>query len=237
MSRIGGEGITEANDDVYVREAVAGGFEVVVQEGDRAPGTPDGVIFDRLIDDEYEPSFVHNAEGRIAFLAGLEGPDITSDSDYGIWAEGLDGQLELIVREGDLLDVSDDPHMTDLRLVTSVLFAGGQSQVGNDDGEQSGFNDHGQVAFFAAFDDGSQGVFVSDRVASLPGDFNGDGAVDAADYTVWRDGLGTTYTEADFEVWLDHFGTAEANAVHSVPEPTSFALIMFVGAALMRRSF
>ena len=26
---------------------------------------------------------------------------------------------------------------------------------------------------------------------SLAGDFNGDGTVDAADYTVWRDGLGT----------------------------------------------
>ena len=35
----------------------------------------------------------------------------------------------------------------------------------------------------------------------LPGDFNGDGAVDAADYVVWRMGLGTTYSQADYDVW------------------------------------
>src|SRR6202007_2157730 len=32
-------------------------------------------------------------------------------------------------------------------------------------------------------------VFVAD---GLPGDFNHDGIVDAADYTVWRDSLGQT---------------------------------------------
>ncbi len=30
--------------------------------------------------------------------------------------------------------------------------------------------------------------------AVLDGDYNLDGTVDAADYTVWRDGLGTTFT-------------------------------------------
>ncbi len=43
-------------------------------------------------------------------------------------------------------------------------------------------------------------------VASLQGDFNSDGTVDAADYTAWRDGLGTTYTQADYDVWKLNFG-------------------------------
>jgi hypothetical protein len=34
-------------------------------------------------------------------------------------------------------------------------------------------------------------------LSALTGDFNGNGAVDAADYTVWRDGLGSIYTQAD----------------------------------------
>ncbi len=38
------------------------------------------------------------------------------------------------------------------------------------------------------------------------GDYNGDGVVDAADYTVWRDGLGTTYVEADYDVWKTNYG-------------------------------
>ena len=37
--------------------------------------------------------------------------------------------------------------------------------------------------------------------ATLPGDFNNDGTVDAADYVVWRKGLGTIYTQDDYNVW------------------------------------
>jgi hypothetical protein len=34
-----------------------------------------------------------------------------------------------------------------------------------------------------------------------PGDFNHDGTVDAADYVVWRKGLGTIYSQDDYEVF------------------------------------
>ena len=40
----------------------------------------------------------------------------------------------------------------------------------------------------------------------LPGDFNNDGTVDAADYVVWRNGLGTTFTPSDYNIWRNHFG-------------------------------
>lgn len=41
------------------------------------------------------------------------------------------------------------------------------------------------------------------------GDYNGNGNVDAADYTAWRDGLGTTYTQADYNVWRDNYGAVD----------------------------
>ena len=41
---------------------------------------------------------------------------------------------------------------------------------------------------------------------TLAGDFNEDGVVDAADYVVWRKGLGTTYTQKDYDTWRAHFG-------------------------------
>lgn len=41
---------------------------------------------------------------------------------------------------------------------------------------------------------------------AIPGDFNADSKVDAADYTVWRDGLGTTYSPEDYDVWVEHYG-------------------------------
>jgi hypothetical protein len=62
----------------------------------------------------------------------------------------------------------------------------------------------------------------------IPGDFNGNGIVDTADYTVWRDTMNDTprYTE-----WQSNFGETSgggSNAL-SVAEPSSIALIL-IGA-------
>jgi hypothetical protein len=82
------------------------------------------------------------------------------------------------------------------------------------------------------------------------GDFNGNGIVDAADYTVWRDSLGAPdesaihgngdgggITQSDYTVWKTHFGTtysgsASLSGVSSVPEPTAAALL-FLGFSLL----
>lgn len=83
---------------------------------------------------------------------------------------------------------------------------------------------------------------------ALGGDFNGDGKVDAADYTVWRDHLGATDESsinnngnhqngvdvADYTLWKNGFGNmAGAGSITSslVPEPVS-CLGMLVGAAI-----
>jgi hypothetical protein len=61
-------------------------------------------------------------------------------------------------------------------------------------------------------------------IPDLAGDFNKDGTVDAADYVVWRNGLGTSYDPADYDEWRANFGAsaaASAVAVASAPEPAS----------------
>jgi hypothetical protein len=67
-----------------------------------------------------------------------------------------------------------------------------------------------------------------------PGDFNADGIVDAADYLVWRNGSGTTYTQDDYNTWRTHFGqtagsasSADTNA--AVPEPAN-GFVLFITA-------
>ncbi|MEX2168354.1 MAG: pentapeptide repeat-containing protein [Pirellulales bacterium] len=64
----------------------------------------------------------------------------------------------------------------------------------------------------------------------VPGDYNGNGVVDAADYVVWRNQAGTP---AEYSTWRANFGAtaagagavafSEANA--AVPEPASLALL------------
>ncbi len=92
------------------------------------------------------------------------------------------------------------------------------------------------------------GQFLTDALvafgfeaATLLGDYNGDGAVDAADYTVWRNSLEATGSnltadgyadgvvdEQDYLLWKTMYGnTIPANtaALQTVPEPTSLVLL------------
>jgi fibronectin-binding autotransporter adhesin len=67
-----------------------------------------------------------------------------------------------------------------------------------------------------------------------PGDFNGDGSTDAADFVIWRKGLGTTYTQSDYELWRSHFGQTAGRSssinASAVPEPAT--LILFLASSL-----
>lgn len=74
----------------------------------------------------------------------------------------------------------------------------------------------------------------------LAGDFNLDGTVNAADYTVWRDNAGGTYDADDYTQWAANFGatlpTASSSGAASVPEPTALiAAIMALLASTTRR--
>jgi hypothetical protein len=76
-------------------------------------------------------------------------------------------------------------------------------------------------------------VRLTSNVVSLLGDYNHNGVVDAADYVVWRKGLGTTYTQADYDVWRAHFGQTAGSgsgiAASAVPEPCSLLLLLAGG--------
>jgi PEP-CTERM motif len=96
---------------------------------------------------------------------------------------------------------------------------------------------------------------VADYVVALhvPGDFNSDGIVNAADYTIWRNTEGQTganlaadatgpsgtpdgvVDNLDYQFWVSHFGqTSGAGALSgsTVPEPGTLAMLV-VGICLM----
>jgi endoglucanase len=73
----------------------------------------------------------------------------------------------------------------------------------------------------------------------LPGDFNGDAAVDAADYVAWRKFDAT----AEIELWRENFGRSSSDVGASfggavsdlVPEPATACLLVLVTAAAVWR--
>jgi hypothetical protein len=86
-------------------------------------------------------------------------------------------------------------------------------------------------------------------VAELPelaGDFNQDGAVDAADYVIWRKGLGTTYIQEEYDLWRADFGKTVGSggalagpiSLPAAPEPAALVIagIAAVGVGTAVRS-
>lgn len=86
--------------------------------------------------------------------------------------------------------------------------------------------------------------------ALLAGDYNADGLVNLADYIVWRNHLGSSYSlpndatpatvdADDYQVWKNSFGSSAAPAsvgLQQIPEPrTVVSIIGLIAAALLVR--
>lgn len=73
---------------------------------------------------------------------------------------------------------------------------------------------------------------------TLPGDYNADGVVDAADYTVWRDGGSPDSSIEGYNVWVANYGASASASGSAVPEPTAMGLVVLASAWLQcwRRS-
>jgi endoglucanase len=87
----------------------------------------------------------------------------------------------------------------------------------------------------------------------VPGDYDGSGIVDVADFVVWRSAVGQsgsaiagdgngdgTVNEADYQLWRAHFGlTARGDAAAlqdtAVPEPSGIVLLVFALATVLPR--
>ena len=86
--------------------------------------------------------------------------------------------------------------------------------------------------------------------AGVAGDYNDNGIVDSADYTVWRNNLGSSanlpndttpgmVTQSDYDVWKMNFGLVNdggTSQIVSVAEPSSLLLVLgWAAAGTVRR--
>jgi hypothetical protein len=97
--------------------------------------------------------------------------------------------------------------------------------------------------------DGVGYALVSDLAPVLFGDYNDDGVVDAADYTRWRDALGSDtvlpndpspgmVNDEDYNTWKNNFGqTSGGGSLSSaaVPEPATIVMLFMGAVAIFTR--
>lgn len=146
-----------------------------------------------------------NADGELtvdewgSFANNLDRPDVKFYNPYG----DLVSYADLL---GQNLSLRDDLVMLE--------------------GERANFNGLDVTAYKSPdFRDGLNDLFPD----VLAGDFNFNGVVDAADYVLWRKGLGTIYTQADYNAWRANFGQAIGSGSFvngSVPEPRSVVTLL-----------
>ena len=169
----------------------------------------------------FETDIDINNQGTVAFTALLW------DGSFGIYA-GSDPVNDKVVQIGD------------------YLFGQQVRGLG-----RPHLNNRGDIAFWFEVRDPRDpsgywsGIALAVRESALLGDYNGDGTVDAADYVVWRKGLGTTYTQDDYNTWRANFGATLGSGSSSafplppspfdsaVPEPSAFVLAAMSAAGLL----
>jgi hypothetical protein len=157
------DGSIPQSDDLSIWRYGDEGLQLVTRTGMGAPGVEPGVEFL-----EIEPPMI-NDSGRIAFRGLLAGPGINSGNDEGIWAEDLEGTLQLVARDGDMVDVAPGPEVEllkirDVELPVSDAYYSISGVRGEGD-SASAFNKYGQLAFGVVFVDGVRAVVVSNFVA------------------------------------------------------------------------
>lgn len=182
--------------------------------------------------------------GTLAIDIGGAGAGSTHDLVNISGAAQIDGLLQLSLNNGFAPDAGDEFTV----LAANSLFGffdnviNGQ-RLDTADGLGSFVVNYG---IGSAFDEAR--IVLSDfqSAATIPGDYNNDGIVDAVDYAIWRENLGNpvtlpgdptpgSVTHADFEVWRANFGSGLAPVIttNALPEISTIWLTMIIGSVVI----
>jgi hypothetical protein len=162
---------------------------------------------------------------------------------YGIDDEGavLETSVDFYLADFRSMDNTEDYIVTDWIEWDLSPLAGAASLHFNFTSSDVGAFGMNTPAYFA-MDDLMLSVDVT------PGDYNNDGNVDAADYTVWRNALDTSVSrrgagadgdlsgvigQADWSVWANNYGNSPAPT--AIPEPAAILLIAIGGVVAATR--
>jgi len=198
------------------------------------------------------------------FVPAEPGPSDPTFCDVGVSVFGVDPadpntgeHVQFFATQKALGNLDPGTHEIEIDLTTGGLLIGGSEVKGFNEwfgsepgqlvptGFQLYFNKNFGITANFGWTFYIDNIRVGRVQTAVDGDYNGNGTVDAADYTVWRDNLGLTgnatpsdgdgtgdgnVTSEDYEYWKTRFGTGAGGGAlvgTAVPEPSSLTLFIF----------
>jgi hypothetical protein len=178
-------------------------------------------------------------------IFGASQPDFPGGQLFGLQAqmadfEHIDGKAAGTYKDIriDLTNATNQVDFSTNQTFNQIFGSGPNQQIPT--GFELYINKSGEAPLNVYIDN----IRIGTTPAANTGDYNGNGIVDAADYTIWRDTLGSTtdlrangdnagasagkIDQADYTLWKSKFGTTSGSGALSlgaVPEPSSAALL------------
>jgi len=216
----------EQDDLAIITSGNGFGYRTDDHGSDTGSATPisDGVLIEGIIErnDDFDYfSFTMSSAGNVSF--DINPNAVGRDHWYGTGTVGANLDILAEIRDsgGNVIHTSNPVDLLTASFTDIPLAAGNYylSIDGTGKGDfPTGYSDYGSLGYFSITGSGWGDL-------SIPGDFNGDGIVDGADFLKWQRDDGTSASLAE---WEANFGTVDVSVAASaaVPEPSSFALIV-----------
>ncbi len=147
-----GTGVTSANNS-GIWYGTPGFQRLLARTGNLPPGfaVDSGVVYTALLPNAYD--MTSNSQGQLVFRGTVGGTGITTANDSALFALDPLGQNQLILREGQQLEVAPG----EFRTVYDFQFAG--SGANGSDGRRHALNDQGQFAYQVTLFDSANGLY------------------------------------------------------------------------------
>ncbi len=156
LANVGEEGTARSETSLWIGSDES--LELIVKRRDQVPGFADGTSFSIFRNVNF------NNSGQVAFDGVFSG----SESGTAIFATDGTDEYSLVAKAGDIVNLDGEMRtISSLTLFDSVAANSPGRLTGSSDGRASSFNDEGDLMFFAKFEEGGAGIFLT-NVPAIP---------------------------------------------------------------------